>query len=215
LEINSQWVDMQCGIPETAPQMTGGKNEIRKFFASSVVNQLGGGAVSFNIRRNNLSNLAVMVVVLTAVVCARGQNSSDFSSLEKHVGKEVSVQTSEGQRVTGKLMRAEPSRIVVNQAGTPIPILRESVKTVTRHKNRHTAAWVAGMTGVGLGAGFLLGFSAFDDAIHSSSKVGGAALAGAGAGAAAGYGISRIGKQEQVVYESSGTGAAQNEESRH
>ena len=99
--------------------------------------------MSFNIRGNTLSNLAVMVVVLTAVVCARGQNSSDFSSLEKHVGKEVSVQTSEGQRVTGKLIRAEPSRIVVNQAGTPIPILRESVKTVTRHKNRHTPAWLS------------------------------------------------------------------------
>ena len=171
--------------------------------------------MSFNIRRNILSNLAVMVVILAAVVCARGQNLSDFSSLEKQVGKEVSVKTSDGQRVTGKLMRAEQSRIVVNQAGTPIPILRESVKTVTRHKNRHTAAWVIGMTGAGLGAGFLLGLGAFDDALYSNSKVGAAALVGAGAGAAAGYGISRIGKQEQVVYESSGTGARQNQEGRH
>ena len=174
-----------------------------------VVNQLGGGAVSFNIRRNTLSNLAVTVVILAAAACAGGQNLSDFSSLEKHVGKEVSVETSEGQRVTGKLMRAEQSRIVVYQAGTPIQIPRESIKTVTRHKNRHTAAWVAGMTGVGLGAGFLLGFRMFDDAINSSSKVGATALVGAGAGAAAGYGISRIGKQEQVIYQSSGSGAGQ------
>jgi hypothetical protein len=150
-----------------------------------------------------------MVVILAAVASAAAEGLSDFSSLERHVGKEVSVQTSEGQRVTGKLLRAEPSRIVVIQAGTAIPILRESVKTVTRHKSRHTAAWVAGMTGVGLGVGFLLGFRAYDDAINSGSKVGGTALAGAGAGAAAGYGISRIGKQEQVIYESSGTAAGQ------
>ena len=165
--------------------------------------------MSCNIRRYALSNLAVMVVILAAVACACAQNLSDFSSLEKHVGKEVSVDTSEGQRVTGKLMRVEPSRIVVTQAGTPIPILRGSVKTVTRHKNRHTAAWVAGMTGVGFGVGFLLGFRAYDDAINFGSKVGGTALVGAGAGAAAGYGISRIGKQEQVIYESSGRGAVQ------
>ena len=104
--------------------------------------------MSFNIHRNTLSNLAVTVVILAAAACAGGQNLSDFSSLEKHVDKEVSVETSEGQRVTGKLMRAEQSRIVVYQAGTPIPILRESVKTVTRHKNRHTAAWVDSSTGV-------------------------------------------------------------------
>lgn len=165
--------------------------------------------MSFNIRRYTVSNLAVMVVIFATVGCASAENLSDFSRLEKHVGKEVSVKTFEGQLVAGKLMRAEQSRIVVNQAGTPIPILRESVKTVTRHKNRHTAAWVAGMTGVGLGAGFLLGFRAYDDAINSSSKVGGTALVGAGAGAAAGYGISRIGKQDQVIYESSGSGAGQ------
>ena len=165
--------------------------------------------MSFNIRKYSFSNLAAMVVILAAAACAGAQNLSDFSSLERHVGKEVSVQTSEGHRVTGKLLRAEQSRIVVNQAGTPIPILRESVKTVRRHKNRHTAAWVAGMTGVGLGAGFLLGFRSFDDATYSGSKVGGTALVGAGAGAAAGYGISRIGKQEQVIYESSGRGAVQ------
>jgi len=111
-------MDMRCVIPETAPQMTEGENEIQRFFASSVVNQLGGGAVSFNIRRNALSNLAVAVVILAAVACAGGQDLSDFSSLEKHVDKEVSVETSEGQRVTGKLMRAEQSRIVVYQAGT-------------------------------------------------------------------------------------------------
>ena len=164
--------------------------------------------MSFNIRKYSFSNLAAMVGILAAA-CAGAQNLSDFSSLERHVGKEVSVQTSEGHRVTGKLIRAEQSRIVVNQAGTPIPILRESVKTVTRHKSRHTAAWVAGMTGVGLGVGFLLGFRAYDEAINSGSKVGGTALVGAGAGAAAGYGISRIGTQEQVIYESSGSGAGQ------
>ena len=80
--------------------------------------------MSFNIRTYSFSNLAVTVVILGVAACAGAQNLSDFSGLEKHVGKEVSVQTSQGQRVTGKLLRAEQSRIVVNQAGTPIPILQ-------------------------------------------------------------------------------------------
>jgi hypothetical protein len=165
--------------------------------------------VNFNIRRYTLSNLAVMVVILAAVGCAGAENLSDFSNLEKHVGKEVSVETSEGQRVTGPLTRVEQSRIVVYQAGTPIPIQRESVKKVTRHKNRHTAAWVAGMTAAGLGAGLLIGLGAFDDAINAGNKITAASLAGAGAGAAAGFGMSRIGKQEQVIYQSSESGAGQ------
>ena len=163
--------------------------------------------MSFNIQRYALPNLAVMVVILAAVGCAGAENLSDFSNLEKHVGKEVSVETSEGQRVTGQLTRAEQSRIVVYQAGTPVPIQRESVKRVTRHKNRHTAAWVAGMTAAGLGAGLLIGLGAFDDAINAGNKITAASLAGAGAGAAGGFAISRIGKQEQVIYQSSESGA--------
>ena len=165
--------------------------------------------MSFNIRRYAVSNLAVAVVIVAATGCAAAENLSDFSNLEKHVGKEVSVETSEGQRVTGPLTRVEQSRIVVYQAGTPIPIQRESVKKVTRHKNRHTAAWVAGMTAAGLGAGLLIGLGAFDDAINAGNKITAASLAGAGAGAAAGFGMSRIGKQEQVIYQSSKSGAGQ------
>ncbi len=78
---------------------------------------------------------------------------------------------------------------------------RESVRKVTRHKSRHTAAWVGGMAAAGLGSGFLLGFRAFDDATFAERKIGTTALVGAGAGAAAGYALSRIGKREKVVYQ--------------
>lgn len=166
--------------------------------------------MSFNIRKYTFSNLAVMVVILGAVACVCAQDLNNFSSLEKHAGNEVSVETSEGQRVTGKLVRVEQNRIVVYRAATPVPIPRESVKRVTRYKNRHTAAWIAGMTAAGLGAGFLIGLRGFDDALQANGKIAAASLAGAGAGAAAGFAISRIGKQEQVIYESSGNGTGQN-----
>jgi len=56
------------------------------------------------------------------------------------------------------------------------------------------------MAAAGLGAGFLLGFRAFDDATNANGKVGGTAAAGAGAGAAAGYALSRVGKRDEIVY---------------
>jgi len=128
------------------------------------------------------------------------QSSSDFSSLLKHINKQVTVETQDGQ-VTGQLLRVEENRLVVYEAGTPKPIARESVRKVTRHKSRHTAAWVGGTAAAGLGTGFLLGFRAFDNATFSERKIGTTVLVGAGAGAAAGYALSRIGKREEVVYQ--------------
>jgi len=63
------------------------------------------------------------------------------------------VETEEGQ-ITGNLLRVDQSRISVYEGGTPKTIARESVKKVTKHKSRHTPAWVAGMSAAGLGAGF-------------------------------------------------------------
>ena len=59
-----------------------------------------------------------------------------------------------------------------------------------------------GMTAAGLGTGFLIGFRSFDGATNANGKIGAAAGAGAGAGAAAGYALSRIGKRDEVVYQS-------------
>jgi hypothetical protein len=47
--------------------------------------------------------------------------------------------------------------------------------------------------------------SSFSDAIKANAKIGTSAAAGAGAGAAAGYAVSRIGKKNELVYQSSGT----------
>ena len=129
-----------------------------------------------------------------------GQNPSNFSGLQKHINKQVTVETQDGT-VTGQLLRVEETRLVFYEAGTPKPIARESVRKVTRHKSRHTAAWVGGMAAAGLGTGFLLGFRAFDNATFSERKIGTTVLVGAGAGAAAGYALSRIGKREKVVYQ--------------
>jgi len=137
---------------------------------------------------------------LTSPTRLPAQSSSDFSTLRKHIDKQVTVETQDGQ-ITGRLLRVEDNTLVVYEAGTPKPIARESVQKVTRHKSRHTAAWIAGMSAAGLGTGFLLGFRSFDDARNSNAKVGASALVGAGAGAAAGYALSRIGKQNQVVYQ--------------
>jgi hypothetical protein len=158
-------------------------------------------------KTGHLGNFRLMTVVLfgtlfvfSAAAPLLAQSSGDFSSLQKHINKQVTVEAQDGQ-VTGQLLRVEASRLVVYEAGTPKPIARELVTKVTRHKSRHTAAWVAGMSAAGLGTGFLIGFRSFDDATNSNAKVGASAGAGAGAGAAAGYALSRIGKQDQVVYQ--------------
>ena len=148
--------------------------------------------------------LFTIMLVLTASVHSRAQNSSDFAVLQEHINKQVTVETEDGQ-VTGQLLRVEESRLVVYDSGSPRPIARESVRRVTRHKSRHTAAWVGGMTAAGLGAGFLLGLRSFDQGINANAKVGASAGAGAGAGAAAGYAMSRMGKKDEVVFQSSGT----------
>jgi len=143
--------------------------------------------------------LCATFFMLAASAQGLGQSSSDFSSLQRHINKQVTVETQDGQ-VTGLLLRVEESRLVVYEAGSPKPIARESVREVTRHKSRHTVAWVAGMSAVGLGTGFLVGLRSFDDATKSNGKVGASAGAGAGAGAAAGYALSRIGKRDEVIY---------------
>lgn len=158
--------------------------------------------------RRSKAGLVFLVFALAASECALAQRSSAFMSLEQHINKQVTVETEEGQ-ITGNLLRVDQSRIVVYEGGTPKTISRESVKKVTKHKSRHTAAWVAGMSAAGLGAGFLLGLRAFDDAVNANSKVGAAAAVGAGAGAAGGFGLSRIGRQEEVIYHSSRTGGKQ------
>jgi len=158
--------------------------------------------------RRSKSGLVFLVFALVASECALAQRAGAFMSLEQHINKKITVETKDG-RITGNLLRVDQSRIVVYEGGTSKTIARESVKKVTKHKSRHTAAWVAGMSAAGLGVGFLLGFSAFDDAVNSNSKVGAAAAVGAGAGAAAGFGLSRIGRQEEVVYQSSRTSGEQ------
>jgi hypothetical protein len=141
---------------------------------------------------------AVLAVLASVQLSAQ---SSDFAGLQRHINKQVTVETQEGQ-VTGQLLRVEENRLVVYEAGRPKPIDRQSVKKVTTHKSRHTAAWVGGMTAAGLGAGFLIGFRAFDHATYAERKIGTTALVGAGAGAAGGYALSRIGKRDEVIYQS-------------
>jgi hypothetical protein len=145
--------------------------------------------------------LTTLVFLLAAATCGFAQTSGDLSNLRKHINQQVTVDTQDGP-VTGQLLRVEDSRIVVYEAGRPKPIAFESVKSVTRHKSRHAAAWVVGMSAAGLGAGFLLGFRGFDDATNANGKIGAAGAAGAGAGAAAGYALSRVGKRDQVIYRS-------------
>jgi hypothetical protein len=138
--------------------------------------------------------------ILLAVQGTFAQSSNDFPDLKQHINAQVTVETADGQ-ITGKLLRVDEGRIVVYEAATPKPIARESIRRVTKHKSRHTVAWVAGMSAAGLGAGFLLSLRSFDDATNSNGKVGATAAAGAGGGAVAGYALSRIGKQDQVVYQ--------------
>jgi hypothetical protein len=149
-------------------------------------------------------SLSCSILLLAAVTSARAQGSSNFTTLEKHVHQRVTVETTTGQHITGDLVRVEQNRLVVYESGIPRMVERESVKRVTSHKSRHTAAWIAGMAGAGLAAGFLIGLREYDDAVNSNQKVTLAGIAGAGAGAATGFGISRIGKAEEVVYQSEG-----------
>ena len=143
--------------------------------------------------------LVSLTFLLVAAECGVAQNLGDFSGLQKHVNKEVTVETQDGQ-VPGKLLRVEENRLVVYNAGAPKAIARESVKRVTRHHSRHTAAWVAGTAGAGAALGFLVGMRQFDDSINANGKIGTLAGVWGGGGAAAGYGLSRIGKKDELVY---------------
>ena len=145
----------------------------------------------------------VLFMLLLMFACAMqtlAQNSRAFSDLQKHINKEVTVHTADAS-VTGQLLRVEESRLVINEAGSPKTIARDAVKRVTRHKSRHTAAWIVGMSAAGVGAGLLIGLRAFDDATNANSKVGAAAGIGAGAGAAVGYGLSRMVSRDEVIYQ--------------
>ena len=153
----------------------------------------------FNVRQ--LKRCSWMLLV-SAALSAYAQNSSEFSKLERHINREVTVETIQGQRITGNLARVEQSRLVIYEAGALKTVPGDAVKTVTAHKSRHTAAWVLGMSAAGLGVGLLAGLTQFDDATNANGKIAGTALGVAGVGAAAGFGISRIGKTEQVVYQS-------------
>jgi hypothetical protein len=143
----------------------------------------------------------IVMLVFASAIQLFAQKTAAFSDLQRHINKEVTVHTVNAS-VTGQLLRVEESRLVINDAGTPRPIARDTVKKVTKHKSRHTAAWIAGMSAAGVGAGLLIGLRAFDDATNANRKVGAAAGIGAGAGAAAGYGLSRIGKSDEVIYRS-------------
>jgi PPE-repeat protein len=145
-----------------------------------------------------LISLTAAAFVLT--VSSWAQDASGFSSLQKHINKQVTVETQNGT-VSGQLLRVEENRLVVYQAGGPQSISRESVKKVTRHKSRHTAAWVVGASGAGLALGFLGGMHAFDDTRNANTKIATVTAVEGGVGAAVGYGLSRIGKKDQVVYQ--------------
>jgi len=143
--------------------------------------------------------LVSLAFLLVAAECGVAQNLSDFSALQKHVSKDVTVETQDGQ-VPGKLIRVEENRLVVYYAGAPKAIARESVKRVTRHHSRHTAAWVAGTAGAGAALGFLVGMRQFDDSSNASGKIGALTGVWGGIGALGGYGLSRVGNKDELVY---------------
>ena len=145
------------------------------------------------------AGVTVMVFLMT-VASSWAQDASGFASLQNQINKQVTVETENG-KVSGQLLRVEENRLVVYQAGGPQAIPRESVKKVTRHKSRHTAAWVVGGSAAGLGLGFLGGMYAFDDTRNASGKIAGLSAVWGGVGAAGGYGLSRIGKKDEVVYQ--------------
>jgi hypothetical protein len=147
-----------------------------------------------------LTAVVAAMVFLGTVSSSWAQETSGFASLQKHINKHVTVETQDGP-ISGQLLRVEENRLVVYQAGGPKAIPRESVKKVTRHKSRHTAAWVLGGSAAGLGLGFLGGMYAFDDTRNANAKIAGATAVEGGVGAAVGYGLSRIGKKDEVVYQ--------------
>ena len=140
------------------------------------------------------------MVFLMTFSSSWAQDASGFASLQKYINKQVTVETQSG-KVSGQLLRVEENRLVVYQAGGPQAIPRESVQKVTRHKSRHTAAWVLGGSAAGLGLGFLGGMYAFDNTRNASGKIAAFTAVESGVGAAAGYGLSRIGKKDEVVYQ--------------
>lgn len=140
------------------------------------------------------------MVFLITVSSSWSQDASGFASLQKHINKQVTVETPSG-KVSGQLLRVEENRLVLYEAGGPQAIPRESVKKVTRHKSRHTVAWVVGGSAAGLGLGFLGGMYAFDDTRNASGKIAGLSAVWGSVGAAGGYGLSRLGKKDEVVYQ--------------
>jgi hypothetical protein len=151
-------------------------------------------------KNRKLTVMAVVTAVFVLAIASCAQEATGFASLQKHINKQVTVETQNGT-VSGQLLRVEENRLVVYQTGGPQSIPRESVKKVTRHKSRHTAAWVVGMSGAGLALGFLGGMNAFDDTRNANTKIATVTAVEGGVGAAAGYGLSRIGKKDQVVYQ--------------
>jgi hypothetical protein len=153
-------------------------------------------------RSENFKVVAVLasMVSLMTVSSSWAQDASGFAGLQKHINKQVTVETQDGA-ISGQLLRVEANRLVVYQAACPKAIPRESVKKVTRHKSRHTVAWVAGASAAGLGIGFLGGMYAFDDTRNANAKIAGITALEGGVGAAVGYGLSRIGKKDEVVYQ--------------
>ena len=57
-----------------------------------------------------------------------------------------------------------------------------------------------GTAGAGAALGFLAGMSRSDDAVNASAKIAALTAIWGGGGAAAGYGLSRIGKKDELVY---------------
>jgi len=150
--------------------------------------------------RENLRS--VMGLLLVAIPFhALGQGASDFSGLAKHINQEVTVVTPTG-KVKGQLSRVEEDSLVVGRNGSSNSIQRDSIKKVSRHRAKHTAAWVGGMAAGFFGLGLLAGFHAFDDSVNGGSKIAAVAACGAGWGAGIGFALSRIGK-DPVIYESS------------
>jgi len=159
-----------------------------------------------NLRRSEKYKVLVIALsgalfIFAASAPLLGQASADFLRLQKHINKQVTVETQDGQ-VTGQLLRVEESRLVVYDAGKPKPIPGESVKRVTLHKSRHTVAWVAGTSAAGIAAGFLVGLSAFNNTKYANNKIAALALVDGGVGAAAGFGLSRIGTRDEVIFQS-------------
>ena len=145
--------------------------------------------------------LRLLLAMFACTGLVAGQSSDPWAALSKHAGKKVTISTIDGQRHSGKLLRIEEGRIVLQNGGAAMPIARSSVQRITRDHTRNKAAWIAGLSAAGLGAGFAVGFKAFEDATFAERKIGTVALAGAGAGAAIGYLVSRGGRKQEVVYE--------------